>query len=61
MNGIAILNLKHLASVLDLITGPVIAKSQPDDNTANVKPQDLQDENNTNTCVEQELCYSVLM
>jgi len=40
VNGIAILNLKHLASVLDLITGPLIAKSNGNQNH-NITCKDL--------------------
>lgn len=59
VNGIAILNLKHLASVLDLITGPVLAKSQLDNNTPkNTANKDLQNKSDSDACVAQDLCCS---
>jgi len=45
-----------LASVLDLITGPVVDKSYPEDK--NIPHQDLPEETNASTCVDQDLCSS---
>lgn len=45
INGIAILNLKHLASILDLITGPLLAKAQPKD--SNLTHEETQDTNDS--------------